>query len=561
MRHAILGLLALAACSTDFAAPETYSYGSVHLRVAVTPGGTAPRHDFLVSLPWAELTVPRTGIDLVLQGTGIGQILSRITIPDTWCHPDRDSLRVEMTASDTAEVSYTVGCDPVASVIRVITATTVVDAGPDHLDIVTPTDTVSVAANDTTLVEGSFDGSTLLRLAAIPIWCTPTSSEANVPYRMTDTQTVTFQVGCGTAFRAVTLQLDALGVHGPPFLGITVNGTTPLLLQEGVDTTITVRVDQVDFRVDSLTRGCLALVDSAPRLQVDAGLTPRLDRLRIGCGRLSGLGERSVNPMGLLETGLDGRDTLVIAQGLQHPYDGALSRDGQWVVGEQYQYDFVNSRYEWRAYREAIQGGDFQLLHDWTPDRIIWPRWGPDDDHISYIEDWSAGPQRLVVRARDAATLDTIVLPDRRFVHAEWSPTGDRIALASWCVYPAICPTGITIASPGSTSPIATYPVAFTSGQMAWSPDGTRIAFVGPGGRIHVLRLADGTITQIATSDSPWQDESPEWDPSGELVGFLRVVPDENQQPFHWAFVAAADGGPERIVIQQRVYVGPFWQR
>ena len=130
--------------------------------------------------------------------------------------------------------------------------------------------------------------------------------------------------------------------------------------------------------------------------------------------------------MALLQTGLDGRDTVILAEGLQHPFDGALSRNGEWIVGEQYRFEINPTRFEWRAYRERIDGSDFQLLHDWTTDRVIWPRWGPDDDHISYIEKWSPGPQQVVVRARDGSTTDTLLLPPRHFVHAEWSPAGDR---------------------------------------------------------------------------------------------------------------------------------------
>src|SRR5215212_1210344 len=67
-------------------------------------------------------------------------------------------------------------------------------------------------------------------------------------------------------------------------------------------------------------------------------------------------------------------------------------------------------------------------------------------------------------------------------------------------------------------------------GQPAWSPDGTKIAFTGPGtpnedgvrrGDVYVMD-ADGTNRTNLTNTPNFLDYQPSWAPSGEKLTFVR---------------------------------------
>jgi len=69
-------------------------------------------------------------------------------------------------------------------------------------------------------------------------------------------------------------------------------------------------------------------------------------------------------------------------------------------------------------------------------------------------------------------------------------------------------------------------------GQPAWSPDGTKIAFTGPGtpnedgvrrGDVYVMD-ADGTNRTNLTNTPNFLDYQPSWAPSGEKLTFVREV-------------------------------------
>src|SRR5215211_9310760 len=73
-------------------------------------------------------------------------------------------------------------------------------------------------------------------------------------------------------------------------------------------------------------------------------------------------------------------------------------------------------------------------------------------------------------------------------------------------------------------------------GQPAWSPDGTKIAFTGPGdlnedgsgglGDVYVMD-ADGTNRTNLTDTPDFLEYRPSWAPSGAQLTFVREVPGE----------------------------------
>src|SRR5215218_9078320 len=88
-------------------------------------------------------------------------------------------------------------------------------------------------------------------------------------------------------------------------------------------------------------------------------------------------------------------------------------------------------------------------------------------------------------------------------------------------------------------------------GQPAWSPDGTKIAFTGPGtpnedgsgglGDVYVMD-ADGTNRTNLTDTPDFLEYRPSWAPSGAQLTFVREVPGEIISEQQDIFVIDADG-------------------
>lgn len=107
-----------------------------------------------------------------------------------------------------------------------------------------------------------------------------------------------------------------------------------------------------------------------------------------------------------------------------------------------------------------------------------------------------------------------------------WSPDGSRIAFISerdredgsldYNLY-TVSPTGENRRQLTESS--------FTDYHPSWSPDGSRIAFESDRGNdyhnIYVYRLSDSTITQVTKTNSTY-DRSPTWSPEGGRIAFVR---------------------------------------
>lgn len=115
----------------------------------------------------------------------------------------------------------------------------------------------------------------------------------------------------------------------------------------------------------------------------------------------------------------------------------------------------------------------------------------------------------------------------------------------------------VYVVEPGSD------PVRITSDDaeqqdVAWSPDGTRIAFaaVRDGTYDIVVANADGSGIRAVT-DLPADERNPSWSPDGERLAFALEGPGETFA----VYVTALDGGRARKIVQEEhCFVGdPRW--
>ncbi len=127
-----------------------------------------------------------------------------------------------------------------------------------------------------------------------------------------------------------------------------------------------------------------------------------------------------------------------------------------------------------------------------------------------------------------------------------WSPDGTRLAFLSKRHFACRWGWGLGLGvyvmnADGTGATNLTGDMGFTvRGSLAWSPDGTRIAFEArpdrrSRGEIYVMN-ADGTGVKNLTND-PASDAAPAWSPDGTRIAFSRRYGDD------WAlYVMNADG-------------------
>jgi Tol biopolymer transport system component len=172
---------------------------------------------------------------------------------------------------------------------------------------------------------------------------------------------------------------------------------------------------------------------------------------------------------------VDGSNVVTVAGGPAGPeFDGDWSPDGGWVVYRDSTRG-INKNDEIAVAR--ADGSNRRLItvdpaNDWGP------AWSPDGSTIAFNSDREGGRLRGYLVDPDGSNLRPL-------------------SIDAWVEYPS------------------------------FSPDGTRIAFMGHQGQdyeIYVADIATGAVEQL--TDSPGQDGWPAWSPDGSRIAFTSVRDD-----------------------------------
>ncbi|MFN8375598.1 MAG: hypothetical protein U0694_22325, partial [Anaerolineae bacterium] len=150
------------------------------------------------------------------------------------------------------------------------------------------------------------------------------------------------------------------------------------------------------------------------------------------------------------------------------------------------------------------------------------PDWSPLGDRIAFSSD-RGGLMQIWVMNSDGSDPLNLSTQSGHFGQPAWSPDGTRIAYTR-CVAPAACDYEETAGTEDNwdiwvMNADGSNPVQLTDNPTndiapAWSPDGTRIAFVAyrdGNAEIYVMN-ADGS-GQVNVSHNPAEDYGPAWRP------------------------------------------------
>jgi Tol biopolymer transport system component/DNA-binding winged helix-turn-helix (wHTH) protein len=162
------------------------------------------------------------------------------------------------------------------------------------------------------------------------------------------------------------------------------------------------------------------------------------------------------------------------------------------------------------------------------------PRLSPDGKYVIYQWDGRRNEGDPVnwdiyVQSVDSTEPSRLTSDSQSEFGAAWSPDGSRIAFL-FAVTPERYRIRV-IPRSGGTPHTVSPPDVFAAGDgVDWSPDGQSIAFTmvpdGPGGRPLALVSPDtGQVRQLTMPDAGFADRSPRFSPDGRTIAFLRVAP------------------------------------
>lgn len=196
-------------------------------------------------------------------------------------------------------------------------------------------------------------------------------------------------------------------------------------------------------------------------------------------------------------------------------------------------------------------GTDEQRLTVSDAGNNLFPEWSPNGGQIAFGSD-RTGISQIYVMNADGSELTQLTTDGG--AQPAWSPDGHRITFAGPGVGGAL---DVFIINTDGTGLVNLTNSPANDARPDWSPDGRTIAFnSNRDGTADIYAMnADGSVSAVRLTDTPGRDVTPDWSPNGQQIVF-ESERDGNRE----IYVMDADGGnQQRLTDDPRIDANPAW--
>jgi Tol biopolymer transport system component len=161
-----------------------------------------------------------------------------------------------------------------------------------------------------------------------------------------------------------------------------------------------------------------------------------------------------------------------------------------------------------------------RLTHTPSPYFSGYPRWSPDKARIAFISNRDGDEEIYVMNADGGDTHRLTHNPGDDWSHA-WTPDGKMI---SFLWGPADVGNVYLINADGTDQRLLDPSLGAVSGDLDWSPDGTRLLFTsgrdGEGEDVYLYTVESGVVTRLTDSPGESSSANASWSPTGDNILF-----------------------------------------
>jgi Tol biopolymer transport system component len=179
---------------------------------------------------------------------------------------------------------------------------------------------------------------------------------------------------------------------------------------------------------------------------------------------------------------------------------------------------------------------------------------GPTNGRIAFLSDRDFGEAGLALYSMnpDGTALTRLTQDPMRSSFVAWSPDGTMIAFTR-AVAEGKGEVDVVNADGTGLRVLADLSQTY---ELAWSPDGSRIAFSAGGGYIYVMSADGSGAIQLTDPPNICGDEVPAWSPDSASIAFRRFCSEQDLG----IYVMSADGSNVKRLTDTRVIdSGPAW--